>query len=45
MQTDTSAVGKRLQAQVSNVVSDALEANAEIARLGLAEYYRARQPN
>jgi hypothetical protein len=45
VQADTSAVGKRLQAQVSNVVSDALEANAEIARLGLAEYYRTRQSN
>jgi len=45
VQSDTSAVGKQLQAQVGEVVSEALETHAQIARMGLVEYYRARRPN
>jgi hypothetical protein len=43
-QADTTEAGKRLQAQVGAVMSDALQVHAEIARLGLAEYDRTRTP-
>jgi hypothetical protein len=41
VQADTSAAGKRLVAQIGVVVGEALVTHAQIARMGLAEYYRA----